>query len=125
MGFKEFLKRVLPFFLTFAFGLFIASFFVSIVPNFKFEKRNWSRHHQYHQRLEFENQRLREENQMLKRQLDESQKQNLKLEVGKGNVTINVPKAVKGIGTGNGIGSGNGVGNGSGYGNGTTYVEEK
>jgi cell shape-determining protein MreC len=69
---KGFLKRILPFFLTFAFGLLIASFFVSITPNFKFQKRGWSRHQQYHQRLESENQRLREENNLLKRQLSEA-----------------------------------------------------
>jgi hypothetical protein len=65
---KGFSKRILPFFLTFAVGLLIASFFVSITPNFKFERAGWSRHRAYHQRLEFENQRLREENNMLKRQ---------------------------------------------------------
>jgi hypothetical protein len=71
---KGFLKRVLPFFLTFAVGLLIASFFVSITPNFKFEKRGgWNRHRAYHQRLEFENQRLREENNLLKKQLLEEQ----------------------------------------------------
>jgi cell shape-determining protein MreC len=70
---KGFLKRILPFFLTFAIGLLIASFFVSITPNFKFEKRGFSRHRQYHQKLEFENQRLREENNLLKRQLLEEQ----------------------------------------------------
>jgi cell shape-determining protein MreC len=70
---KGFLKRILPFFLTFAFGLLIASFFVSITPNFKFQKRGWSRHQQYHQRLESENQRLRDENNLLKRKLLEEQ----------------------------------------------------
>ena len=70
---KGFLKRILPFFLTFAIGLLIASFFVSITPNFRFEKRGFSRHRQYHQKLEFENQRLREENNLLKRQLLEKQ----------------------------------------------------
>ena len=70
---KGFLKRVLPFFLTFAFGLLIASFFVSITPSFKFQKRGWSNHRQYHQRIESENMRLREENNLLKRQLTERQ----------------------------------------------------
>lgn len=71
---KGFLKRVLPFFLTFAVGLLIASFFVSITPNFKFQKRGWNnKHRQYHQRIESENMRLREENNLLKRQLEVKQ----------------------------------------------------
>lgn len=66
-----FIKRVAPFFLTFSLGLFIASFFVTVAaPNFQF-KRGWSRHREYHRKLEFENQRLREENSLLKRQLSE------------------------------------------------------
>lgn len=101
---KGFLKRVLPFFLTFAVGLLIASFFVSITPNFKFEKRGgWNRHRAYHQRLEFENQRLREEKEMLKRQLAELEKQNQKgVEVRKIIIT-------KQNGVGNGAGSGSGT----------------
>ncbi|HEY0427118.1 MAG TPA: hypothetical protein VGC76_04850 [Pyrinomonadaceae bacterium] len=72
------MKRILPFFLTFAFGLFIASFFVSIAaPNFQFRRDGWRRHQEYHQRLEFENQQLREENNRLKRQLSETENQNL------------------------------------------------
>lgn len=71
---KGFLKRILPFFLTFSLGLLIASFFVTIAaPNFQFKKRGWSRHQQYHQRLEFENQQQREEINRLKRQLAEKQ----------------------------------------------------
>ncbi len=63
---KVFIKRVLPFFLTFSVGLFIASFFVSIAaPNFQFN-RGWRKHQQYHRMMEFENQRLREENERLK-----------------------------------------------------------
>jgi len=42
------LKRVAPFILTFAAGLFIASFFVTIAaPNFNGFKRNPSRHSQF------------------------------------------------------------------------------
>lgn len=63
---KGFVKRVLPFFLTFAVGLFIASFFVSIAaPRFQFN-RGWRRHQQYHRTMEAENQRLKEENARLK-----------------------------------------------------------
>ena len=74
MCFKQYLKRILPFFLTFSLGLLIASFFVTIAaPNFNFKKRGWSKHRQYHQRLEFENRQLREENLRLKRQISQSE----------------------------------------------------
>ena len=74
---KVFIKRVLPFFLTFAVGLFIASFFVSIAaPKFQF-KRGVRKHNQYHRMMEFENQRLSEENSRLKRQLADLDAQNL------------------------------------------------
>ncbi len=67
-----FIKKVVPFFLTFAIGLFVASFFVSIaVPNFKIPNRGWRRHQQYHQRIETENQRLREKNLRIDRELAE------------------------------------------------------
>ena len=68
---KGFVKRVVPFFLTFAVGLFIASFFVSIAaPNFQFN-RGRRNHRQYDRRIESENQQLREENSRLKRELAE------------------------------------------------------
>ncbi len=63
---KVFIKRVLPFFLTFAVGLFIASFFVSIAaPKFQFN-RGWRKHQHYHRMMESEIQRLKEENTRLK-----------------------------------------------------------
>jgi len=66
---KVFIKRVLPFFLTFAVGLFIASFFVSIAaPTFKFNG-GFRRHQQFDRMREIENQRLSEENLRLRRQL--------------------------------------------------------
>ena len=72
---KDFVKRVVPFFLTFAVGLFIASFFVSIAaPNFQFN-RGWRKHRQYHRTIESENQRLRDENFRLKKQLAEKDAQ--------------------------------------------------
>ncbi len=65
---KGFVKRVLPFFLTFAVGLFIASFFMTIAaPTFQFQNRGWRRNHrQYDRQRELEIQRLREENMRLK-----------------------------------------------------------
>ncbi len=75
---KGFIKRILPFFLTFAFGLLIASFFVSIAaPNFNFKKRGFNHHREYDRRLEFENRQLRDENNRLKQQLIEKENQNL------------------------------------------------
>ena len=69
---KGFIKRVVPFFLTFAVGLFIASFFITIAaPQFNLRSRGWGKHQRYHQKMEFENQRLSEENNRLKRQLAE------------------------------------------------------
>jgi cell shape-determining protein MreC len=75
---KGFIKRILPFFLTFSLGLLIASFFVSIAaPNFNFKKRGFNRHRKYDRRMEFENRQLRDENNRLKQQLLEKENQNL------------------------------------------------
>ncbi len=67
---KGFVKRIVPFFLTFAVGLFIASFFVTVAaPSFQFKSRNWKRNHrQYDRQMELENQRLRDENLRLRRE---------------------------------------------------------
>ncbi len=74
---KVFIKRVLPFFLTFTVGLFIASFFVSIAaPKFEFN-RGWRKHRQYHRMMKVENQRLKEENSHLKKQLADKDLQDL------------------------------------------------
>ncbi len=61
---KGFVKRIVPFFLTFAVGLLVASFFVTVAaPSFQFKSRNWKRNHrQYDRQMELENQRLRDEN---------------------------------------------------------------
>ena len=68
---KGFIKRVFPFFLTFAVGLFIASFFVSITaPNFQFN-RGRRNHQEYDRQMNRENQQLREENSRLKKELAE------------------------------------------------------
>ncbi len=68
---KGFFKRVVPFFMTFAVGLFIASFFVTIVaPNFRFV-RGMRSHRQNDRMMQFENQRLSEENSRLKYELSE------------------------------------------------------
>ena len=65
---KGFAKRDLPFFLTFSVGLFIASFFVSIVaPNFRLPSRNSRKvHREVDRQRDIELQQLREENFRLK-----------------------------------------------------------
>lgn len=70
-----FIKRVVPFFLAFAAGLFIASFFVSVTaPTFQFKSRGWkSNHRQYDRQREAEIQQLREENRRLKNQISDAQ----------------------------------------------------
>lgn len=70
---KGFAKRVLPFFLTFAVGLFIASFFVSIAaPSFQFPNRvSRKKHREYDRQREAEIKQLRERNAELERRLAE------------------------------------------------------
>ena len=65
---KSFTKRILPFFLTFAVGLFIASFFVSIAaPSFQFPNRgSRKKHREYDRQRDIEIKQLREENQRLR-----------------------------------------------------------
>lgn len=55
------LKRIIPFIATFAIGLIVASFFVGIMPSFKFKRDGKCR-----QELRYENERLRVENEYLK-----------------------------------------------------------
>ena len=68
---KGFIKRVVPFFLTFAAGLFVASFFVSVAaPNFSFRSdRGYYRFGEI-QRLRIENRELRENNFRQRRQIE-------------------------------------------------------
>jgi hypothetical protein len=70
MGNKGLLKRGLPFFATFAFGIFIASFFVNI-------GRSDFRHHEHgrwsHEMLRFEIEQQREEIRQLREQLEDAQ----------------------------------------------------
>jgi hypothetical protein len=70
---SAFLKRILPFVGTFALGLFIASFFVSILPTFKFRKNRCGNKGEI-QRLRYEKERLQVENQRLQQRLEESEK---------------------------------------------------
>jgi hypothetical protein len=80
MNFLSLIKRVAPFVLTFAVGLFIASFFVTVAaPNFQF-RRGFNNHREYHRRIESENRQLREENNRLKNRLAEMEKRDWVLE---------------------------------------------
>ena len=64
-------KRVAPFFITLAIGLFVASFFVSLAfPNLRFN-RGWKSHREYHRKIEFENRQLKAENCRLRKEAAE------------------------------------------------------
>lgn len=67
------LKRFIPFFLTFAAGLLIASFFVPILPNMSF-RGGRRKHREQDRQREVEVQRLLDENYNLKLQLEEIRK---------------------------------------------------
>ena len=66
---KGWVKRGLPFLATFALGIFIASFFVSIGPRTGFREHRM-RHFEEMQRLRMENDELRQENLRLRNRLD-------------------------------------------------------
>lgn len=71
MTFLGVLKRALPFFATFAAGIFIASFFVSVAsPSFNFPRKN-NRCREVRQ-LRVENERIKRENAELRQQLEEA-----------------------------------------------------
>ena len=67
---KGLFKRILPFFATFAIGLFIASFFMPVgAPGFQgFRGRGWERHKMF-ERVQAENEQLKLENQQLREAL--------------------------------------------------------
>lgn len=66
---KGFIKRVFPFFLTFAVGLFIASFFVSVAaPNFQFN-RGRRNHREYDRMMESRIKQLEDQNERLQKEL--------------------------------------------------------
>ncbi len=70
---KGFIKRVVPFFLTFAAGLFIASFFINIAaPSFQFGRGYRMNHREWDRQREAENQRLKERNAQLEQRLSDS-----------------------------------------------------
>lgn len=71
MQFIGIVKRVIPFFLTFAAGLFIASFFVSLsAPSFDGMRKNRSEKHRKHCEWKREVEQLRLENSRLKKEFE-------------------------------------------------------
>ena len=71
MQLKGFLKRALPFFLTFSVGLLVASLFVTVAaPNFNFKKRGHRcREYRENSRLRTEIDNLRRDNELLRQQV--------------------------------------------------------
>jgi len=70
---QAFFKRIIPFIIALALGLFVASFFVSLSPNLKFKKNRCGKQHDA-RTLRYEKQRLELENQRLKQRLEESER---------------------------------------------------
>jgi hypothetical protein len=99
MSYLAIFKRIIPFFLTFAAGLFIASFFVTIAtPNFGSVERGkkW----RYYNEMRRENENLRRENCRLKREMEQLRRdaenvdfKNLKLVLPEVEVDVPAPPA--------------------------------
>jgi hypothetical protein len=71
MQFIGVLKRILPFFLTFAVGLFVASFFVTLPAAPKFERKHRGHKFAKCKKMYAENDQLRSENERLQMELEE------------------------------------------------------
>ena len=97
MSYLAVFKRIIPFFLTFAAGLFIASFFVTIsTPSFRSVERGkkW----RYYNEMRRENESLRRDNCRLKRDMEQLRRdaenvdfKNLKLVVPEIEVEVPAP----------------------------------
>jgi len=78
--FSSFVKRFAPFALTFALGLFIASFFVQVsAPRFQFRGR-FNRHREWDQQRERRITELEQENNRLQNRLNEIEKRDWVIE---------------------------------------------
>lgn len=63
---KDWVKRIVPFVLTLALGMFIASFFVTLtMPRMRYERR-----HEYKRHIRQQNEKLRMENEKLRRDME-------------------------------------------------------
>ena len=84
MLYKGIFKRVVPFFLTFAAGLFVASFFVTLaMPNFSTWRSNRVSHkYRELQRLRMENRELRDTNCRQRKELEELRRKAASIELG-------------------------------------------
>ncbi len=70
---QAFFKRIIPFVMALAVGLFVASFFVSLAPTLKFKQNRCGKKHET-RALRYEKQRLELENKRLKQRLEESER---------------------------------------------------
>jgi hypothetical protein len=111
MSFLAIFKRVAPFVLTFAVGLFIASFFVTVAsPNFNGFKRNPSKYREF-KRMKGDIEEMRREKYRLKEEIEALKKEKSSIEIF-GIDTNAVPPPPPAPhdhrGSGTGFGSGNG-----------------
>lgn len=85
MNLMSLVKRIAPFVLTFAVGLFIASFFVTVsAPSFKF-KRGFNKHREYDRQREMRINELQTENDRLRKRVADLEKRDWVLD------TVDVP----------------------------------
>lgn len=75
---KGIFKRVLPFLLTFAAGLFVASFFVTVAaPEFNFRSKRAAYRFGENQRLRIENRELRDTVDRQRREIEQLRRQTM------------------------------------------------
>lgn len=75
MKFLSVVKRVAPFIVALALGLFVASFFVTVsAPNFKFRRGAMHRHREYDRQREMRLNQLEAEKERLTRRVQELEK---------------------------------------------------
>ena len=87
---KGVLKRIVPFFLTLAIGLFIASFFVDLAPRPLFADRSGRHPCRDFQSMYYQQ---REENERLQQQLDQMQQNPVTLEFDGSKLNVVSPPA--------------------------------
>jgi hypothetical protein len=70
---QAFFKRIIPFVIALALGLFAASFFISLAPNFRFKNNRCGKSREVRM-LRYEKERLELENKRLKQRLEDSER---------------------------------------------------